>query len=76
MGALATTLTAQWKKVLEDYHHTMEQGSSREGGAGAQPQGGFMDNQSWSSESEEERVAVPREEGSPLNSSEEFDLGF
>ena len=47
----------------------------------AQPlQGGFMDNQSWSSESEEERVALPREavprEGSPLNSSDEFDLDF
>ena len=76
MGALATTLTAQWRKVLEDYHHTMEQGSSREGGAGAQPQGGFMDNLSCPSESEEERVAVPREEASPLNTSEEFYLGF
>ena len=81
MGALATALTSRWVKVCEDHHHTMEQGSSQEGEAMAQPlQGGFMDNQSWSSESEEERVALPREavprEGSPLNSSDEFGLDF
>ena len=73
---LAIALTSRWKNVCEDYRLTMEQGSSQEGGSVARPQGGFIDNQSWSSESEEERVAEPREEGSPLNSSEEFDLGF
>ena len=80
VGALATVLTSRWRKVLEDYHHTMQQGSSHEGGAVAQPQGGFLDNLSFPSESEEERVAVPRgampREGSPLDSSDEFNLDF
>ena len=62
--------------MCEDHHTRGGQGSSREGGAGAQPQGGFMDDLSYPSESEEERVAVPREEASPQNTSEEFDLGF